>query len=124
MKTISVFKRNLADQTLRYKIIREELVEIKDKYGDERRSEIVYAGDDLKIEDMIADEDVVITISHMGYMKRTNLAEYRAQNRGGRGSKGTATRDEDFVEHMFIASTHNYILLFSEKGQVLLDTCL
>jgi DNA gyrase subunit A len=117
MKTITYLKEILADQGLRYKIIREELVEIKDKYGDERRSEIVYAGDDLKIEDMIADEDVVITISHLGYMKRTNLAEYRAQNRGGRGSKGTATRDEDFVEHMFIASTHNYILLFSEKGQ-------
>ncbi|MES2763009.1 MAG: DNA gyrase subunit A [Bacteroidota bacterium] len=117
MKSIAYFKEILGDETLRYKIIREELVEIKEKYGDERRTDIVYAGDDLKIEDMIADEDVVITISHLGYMKRTNLAEYRAQNRGGRGSKGTATRDEDFVEHMFIASTHNYILLFSEKGQ-------
>ena len=117
MKSIAYFKEILSDEALRYKIIREELVEIKEKYGDERRTDIVYAGDDLKIEDMIADEDVVITISHMGYMKRTNLAEYRAQNRGGRGSKGTATRDEDFVEHMFIASTHNYILLFTEKGQ-------
>jgi len=117
MKSIAYFKEILSDEVLRYKIIREELVEIKEKYGDERRTDIVYAGDDLKIEDMIADEDVVVTISHMGYMKRTNLAEYRAQNRGGRGSKGTATRDEDFVEHMFIASTHNYILLFTEKGQ-------
>jgi len=117
MKSIAYFKEILSDEALRYKIIREELVEIKEKYGDERRTDIVYAGDDLKIEDMIADEDVVITISHLGYMKRTNLAEYRSQNRGGRGSKGTATRDEDFVEHMFIASTHNYILLFSEKGQ-------
>ncbi len=117
MKSIAYFKEILGDETLRYKIIREELVEIGEKYGDERRTDIVYAGDDLKIEDMIADEDVVITISHLGYMKRTNLAEYRSQNRGGRGSKGTATRDEDFVEHMFIASTHNYILLFSEKGQ-------
>lgn len=117
MKSIAYFKEILSDEGLRFKIIREELVVIKEKYGDERRSEIVYAGDDLKIEDMIADEDVVITISHLGYMKRTNLAEYRAQNRGGRGSKGTATRDEDFVEHMFIASTHNYILLFTEKGQ-------
>ncbi len=117
MKSIAYFKEILSDETLRYKIIREELVEIGEKYGDERRTDIVYAGDDLKIEDMIADEDVVITISHLGYMKRTNLAEYRSQNRGGRGSKGTATRDEDFVEHMFIASTHNYILLFSEKGQ-------
>jgi len=117
MLTIAHLKNILNDETLRFKIIREELVEIKDKYGDERRTDIVYAGDDLKIEDMIADEDVVITISHLGYMKRTNLADYRAQNRGGRGSKGTATRDEDFVEHMFIASTHNYILLFTEKGQ-------
>lgn len=118
MKTIQYLKDILNNEDLRFKVIREELVEIKEKYGDERRSEIVYVGDDFKIEDMIADENVVITISHLGYMKRTNLAEYRAQGRGGRGSKGTATRDEDFVEHMFIASTHNYILLFTEKGQV------
>jgi DNA gyrase subunit A len=117
MKSIAHYKDILGNETLRYQIIREELVEIKEKYGDERRTDIVYAGSDLKIEDMIADEDVVITISHLGYMKRTNLADYRSQNRGGRGSKGTATRDEDFVEHMFIASTHNYILLFTEKGQ-------
>ncbi len=117
MKTIAYLKDILGNEELRYKIIREELAEIKEKYGDERRTDIVYAGDDLRVEDMIADENVVITISHLGYMKRTNLAEYRAQNRGGRGSKGTATRDEDFVEHMFIASTHNYILLFTEKGQ-------
>ena len=116
MKTITHLKNILASEPLRYQIIREELAEIKEKYGDERRTDIVYAGTDLKIEDMIADEDVVITISHLGYMKRTNLADYRSQNRGGRGSKGTATRDEDFVEHMFIASTHNYILLFTEKG--------
>jgi DNA gyrase subunit A len=118
MKTIAYLNEVLSKDELRYKIIREELLEIKEKYGDPRRTEIVYVGDDLRIEDMIADEHVVITISHMGYMKRTNLAEYRAQNRGGKGSKGTATRDEDFVEHMFIASTHNYILLFTEKGQV------
>ncbi len=117
MKTISGLKEILASEALRYKIIKEELTEIKQKYGDERRSEIVFAGDELKIEDMIADETVVITISHLGYMKRTNLDEYRAQNRGGKGSKGTATREEDFVVHMFIATTHNYILLFSEKGQ-------
>jgi DNA gyrase subunit A len=117
MKTIEHLKNVLANEPLRYQIIKEELIEVRDKYGDERRTDIVYAGDDFRVEDMIADENVVITISHMGYMKRTNLAEYRAQNRGGRGSKGTATRDEDFVEHMFIASTHNYILLFSEKGQ-------
>jgi DNA gyrase subunit A len=118
MKTINYLKDILANEPLRFQIIKEELTEIREKYGDERRTEIVYAGDDLRIEDIIADENVVITISHMGYMKRTNLNEYRAQNRGGRGSKGTATREEDFVEHMFIASTHNYILLFSEKGQV------
>ncbi len=117
MKTIEHLKNVLANEPLRYQIIKDELIEVRDKYGDERRTDIVYAGDDFRVEDMIADENVVITISHMGYMKRTNLAEYRAQNRGGRGSKGTATRDEDFVEHMFIASTHNYILLFSEKGQ-------
>ncbi len=117
MKTIEHLKNVLSNEPLRYQIIKEELAEVRDKYGDERRTDIVYAGDDFRVEDMIADENVVITISHMGYMKRTNLAEYRAQNRGGRGSKGTATRDEDFVEHMFIASTHNYILLFSEKGQ-------
>jgi DNA gyrase subunit A len=118
MKTINHLNEILNNEGLRYTIIKDELIEIREKYGDERRTEIVFAGDDLKIEDMIADENVVITISHMGYMKRTNLAEYKAQNRGGRGSKGTATRDEDFVEHMFIASTHNYILLFTEKGQV------
>ena len=114
MKTIEHLNNILTNETLRYKIIRDELEEIKEKYGDERRTDIVYAGDDLRVEDMIVDENVVITISHLGYMKRTNLAEYRSQNRGGRGSKGTATRDEDFVEHMFIASTHNYILLLSE----------
>lgn len=118
MKTIAYLQEVLADEALRYRIISDELTEIREKYGDGRRTDIVYAGDDLRIEDMIADENVVITISHMGYMKRTNLAEYRAQNRGGRGSKGATTRDEDFVEHMFIASTHNYILLFTEKGQV------
>ncbi|MBS1638393.1 MAG: DNA gyrase subunit A [Bacteroidetes bacterium] len=118
MKTIAHLKDILSNEALRYQIIKEELLEVKEKFGDERRSEIVYSGDDLRIEDMIADEDVVITISHMGYMKRTNLAEYRAQGRGGKGSKGSSTRDEDFIEHMFIASTHNYILLFTEKGQV------
>lgn len=117
MKTIAHLNDILNNEGLRYNIIKDELVEIKEKYGDARRSEIVYIGDDLKIEDMIADENVVITISHMGYMKRTNLAEYRAQGRGGKGSKGSNTRDEDFIEHMFIASTHNYLLLFTEKGQ-------
>jgi DNA gyrase subunit A len=117
MKTIAHLKDILSNEALRYNIIKDELIDIRERYGDERRSEIVYAGNDLKIEDMIADEDVVITISHMGYIKRTNLAEYRAQGRGGKGSKGSSTRDEDFIEHMFIASTHNYLLLFTEKGQ-------
>lgn len=117
MKTIGNLNDILNNEPLRYTIIKNELLEVKEKYGDARRSEIVYVGDDLKIEDMIADEDVVITISHMGYMKRTNLAEYRSQGRGGKGSKGSNTREEDFIEHMFIASTHNYLLLFTEKGQ-------
>ena len=117
MKTIANLNEILNNEPLRYNIIKNELAEVKEKYGDERRTDIVYAGDDLKIEDMIANEDVVITISHMGYMKRTNLDEYRSQGRGGKGSKGSNTRDEDFIEHMFIASTHNYLLLFTEKGQ-------
>jgi DNA gyrase subunit A len=99
------------------KIIKEELAEIKEKYGDGRRTDIVYAADDQRIEDLIADEDVVITISHLGYIKRTLLSEYRAQNRGGRGSRGSSTRDEDFVEHLFTATTHNYLLFFTEQGR-------
>ncbi|MGE0569238.1 MAG: DNA gyrase subunit A [Bacteroidia bacterium] len=117
MKTIAHLQEILNNEGLRYTIIKDELLEIKEKYGDKRRSEIVLSGDEIRMEDMIADEDVVITISHLGYIKRTNLDEYRAQGRGGKGSKGSSTRDEDFIEHMFIASTHNYILLFSEKGQ-------
>ncbi|MGZ3931736.1 MAG: DNA gyrase subunit A, partial [Bacteroidia bacterium] len=118
MKQIAFLKNILSDEVLRFKIIKDEIAEIKTKYGDGRRTDIVYAGDDFRMEDMIADEDVVVTISHMGYIKRTSLNEYRLQNRGGKGSKGSATRDEDFIEHMFTASTHNYLLLFSEKGQV------
>ncbi len=118
MKLITHLNSILNDEVLRFKIIKDEIAEIKEKYGDERRTDIVFSGDDIRMEDMIADEDVVITISHMGYIKRTNLAEYRAQGRGGKGSKGSSTREEDFIEHMFTASTHNYLLLFSEKGQV------
>src|ERR1035437_536835 len=99
------------------KIIKHELIEIVAKYGDERKTEIVYAAGDFKIEDMIANEEVVITISHMGYIKRTMLSEYRTQARGGKGAKGSTTRDEDFIEHLFIASTHNYLLLFTEQGR-------
>jgi DNA gyrase subunit A len=117
-KLIDYLNSVLNDEVLRFKIIKDEIAEIKEKYGDARRTDIVFSGDDIRMEDMIADEDVVITISHMGYIKRTNLAEYRAQGRGGKGSKGSSTREEDFIEHMFTASTHNYLLLFSEKGQV------
>ncbi|MBP7810037.1 MAG: DNA gyrase subunit A [Bacteroidia bacterium] len=117
-KLIDYLNSILNDEVLRFKIIKDEIAEIRDKYGDARRTDIVFSGDDIRMEDMIADEDVVITISHMGYIKRTNLAEYRAQGRGGKGSKGSSTREEDFIEHMFTASTHNYLLLFSEKGQV------
>ncbi len=116
MQLIAYLKDVLEDETLRMEIIKDELREVKDKYGDERRTEVVLASGEFRMEDMIADEEVVVTISHMGYIKRTPLTEYRTQNRGGAGSKGTSTRDEDFLEHLFIASTHNYILFFTEKG--------
>jgi DNA gyrase subunit A len=117
MAQIERMRSILNDETLRMQILKDSLLEIKEKYGDERKTEIVYTADDISMEDMIAQEDVVITISHMGYIKRTSLNEYKAQNRGGRGSRGSATRDEDFIEYMFIANTHNYLLLFTEKGQ-------
>jgi DNA gyrase subunit A len=117
MKLIDYLKSILNDEMLRMKIIKDELIEIKDKYGDERKTDIVYASGDFRMEDMIADEDVVITISHMGYIKRTPLTEYRTQARGGKGSKGSTTRDEDFIEHLFVASTHNYLMLFTEQGR-------
>jgi len=117
MKLIDYLKSLLDNEALRMQVIKDELAEIKDKYGDERKSEIVYAAGDFKMEDMIADEDVVITISHMGYIKRTPLTEYRTQARGGKGAKGSTTRDEDFIEHLFTASTHNYLLLFTEQGR-------
>ncbi len=117
MKTIEYLKSILADEGLRMKIIKDELVEIKEKYNDERRTEIIYAADGEKIEDFIADEPCVITVSHLGYIKRTNLNEYRTQKRGGTGSKGSNTRDEDFLEHLFTASTHNYLLFFTKLGR-------
>lgn len=117
MKKIEFFKQILGDESLRMRLLKEDMTEMRDKYGDERRTEIVYMADDISLEDMIADEAVVITISHMGYIKRTSLNEYRSQGRGGRGSAGVATRDEDFVEHLFIATNHNYLLLFTEKGK-------
>ncbi len=117
MKHIDFLKNILSDEALRFKIIKDELLEVKEKYGDARRTEIVYSGDDIRMEDMIAEEDVVVTISHLGYIKRTSLNEYKAQNRGGRGSRGSSTRDEDFIEHMFIANTHAYLLLFTRQGR-------
>ncbi len=117
MDRIKYYKEVLSDESLRMKIIKEEMIEIRDEYGDERRTDIVYSGNEFSIEDMIPDEDVVITISHLGYIKRTKLAEYRKQGRGGTGSKGSLTRDEDFIEHLFIASTHNYMLFFTGEGK-------
>ncbi|MFH1936232.1 MAG: DNA gyrase subunit A, partial [Bacteroidota bacterium] len=114
---IDSFKLILSDKSLRMGIIKEELLEIKEKYGDETRSQIVYAASDFRIEDTIPDEDVVITISHLGYIKRTPLSEYRRQHRGGKGHKGSEIRDEDFLEHLFVATNHNYLLLFTEKGK-------
>ncbi|MEQ8323208.1 MAG: DNA gyrase subunit A [Vicingaceae bacterium] len=117
MALINRLKEILENEDIRMQIIKDELIEIKDKYGDERRSLIEYAAEDFRIEDMIPDEEVVITISHMGYMKRTQLSEYRLQGRGGKGSKGSSTRDEDFLAHLFVATTHNYLLVFTEKGK-------
>ncbi|HOZ82498.1 MAG TPA: DNA gyrase subunit A [Bacteroidia bacterium] len=117
MKLIDYLKKVLGSEELRMLLLKKEVAEILEKYGDERRTEIVYAADDISMEDMIEDEAVVVTISHMGYIKRTPLTEYRTQNRGGRGSIGSSTRDEDFVEHLFVATNHNYILLFTQKGR-------
>ena len=117
MKLIAHLRNILDDEALRMQIIKDELVEIREKYGDERKTDVVYAADDQRMEDLIADEDVVVTISRMGYIKRTPLAEYRAQNRGGRGSRGSTTRDEDFVEHLFVVNTHAYLLFFTEQGR-------
>ena len=117
MKLIAFLREILGDEVLRMEIIKDELREIREKFGDARRTEIIYAADDQRMEDLIADEDVVITISHLGYVKRTLLSEYRAQNRGGRGSRGSATRDEDFVEHLFVANTHGFLLFFTEQGR-------
>ncbi len=117
MALIEKLKEILEKKELRMNIIKDELMEVKDKFGDERRSEIEYAAEDFKIEDMIPDEEVVVTISHMGYIKRTPLNEYRRQGRGGKGSKASSTRDEDFLEHLFVATTHNYLLIFTEKGK-------
>ena len=117
MKLIDHLKALLADVDLRTALIKEELEEIREKYGDTRRSQIEYSGGDVSIEDLIADENVVITISHAGYIKRTNLTEYKTQNRGGVGQKSAGTRDQDFLEHMFVATNHQYMMFFTQKGK-------
>jgi len=117
MKLIDNLRNILANESIRMDIIKEELHDVKNKYGDERRSVIEYASADFRIEDIIANENVVITISHLGYIKRTSLTEYKLQNRGGTGSRGSKTRDADFLEQMFVAKTHNYLLIFTEKGK-------
>ncbi|AMR33002.1 DNA gyrase subunit A [Mucilaginibacter sp. PAMC 26640] len=117
MKTIDYLKSILADEGLRMQIIKDELLEIKEKYGDERKTEIVHSSAEMQTEDFIEDEDVVITISREGYIKRTSLTEYRRQGRGGKGAIGSNSRDADFIEHLLVASNHNYMLFFTESGQ-------
>src|SRR5690606_34098761 len=117
IKFIQECKDILANKERRMEIIKEELLEVKNKYGDERRSQIEYAGGDVSIEDMIADEQVVLTISHAGYIKRTPLTEYKTQNRGGVGQKASTTRNEDFLEHLFVGTNHQYMLFFTQKGK-------
>jgi DNA gyrase subunit A len=118
MKLIEHLKEILGSKELRMQIIKDELLFIKEKYGDERFSKIEYSAEDFRIEDTIPDEEVVVTISHLGYIKRTPLSEYRLQNRGGRGSKGSNSREEDFIEYIFVATNHNYMLFFTEFGKV------
>jgi DNA gyrase subunit A len=117
MKTIEYLKSILGDRDMRMEIIKDELLEIKEKYGDERRTAIEFAGGDVSIEDMIPDSEVVITISHAGYIKRTPLTEYKKQNRGGVGTKAASTRDKDFIEHVYVATNHQYMLFFTEQGR-------
>ncbi|MBR2008028.1 MAG: DNA gyrase subunit A [Alistipes sp.] len=116
-RQITYFNDVLASVDMQLQIVKDELQEMKEKYGDERRTEIVYSSEEFNPEDFYADEDMVITISHMGYIKRTPLAEYRTQHRGGVGVKGSATRDEDFIEHIYVASMHNTMMFFTEKGR-------
>ena len=117
MKLIERLKNILSDEHLRYQIIKDELIEIKEKYGDERKTEITYLADEISMEDLIEEEDVVVTISHLGYIKRTSATEYRQQRRGGRGARGSKTREEDYIEQLFVASTHHTLLFFTEKGK-------
>lgn len=116
-KQIEYFKEVLGSYALQMKIVKDELIELRDKYGDERRTELVMSAEEFNPEDFYADDEMVITISHMGYIKRTPLTEYRTQNRGGVGMKGSATRDEDFIEHIYVTTMHNTMLFFTEKGR-------
>ncbi len=117
LKQIEYFRKILTDESLQFSIIKEELMDLKEKYGDPTRTEIEYTAEDFRIEDTIPDEEVLVIISHLGYIKRTNLAEYKRQQRGGVGARGSDIRTDDFVEHMFVATNHNYLLLFTEKGK-------
>ncbi len=117
MKLIERLKEILANEGMRFEIIKTELLEVKAKFGDERKSMIEYADDEINMLDLIEEEDVVVTISHLGYIKRTSATEYRQQRRGGRGAKGSSTRQEDFIEHLFVASTHHTLMIFTEKGR-------
>ena len=116
-KQIAYLKDLLSDEAKRFALIRKELLEIKDKFGDNRRTEITYLDDEVQIKDLIKEEDVVITISHSGYIKRTSATEYRQQRRGGRGLSGGKNREEDYIEHLFVASSHHTLLFFTEKGR-------
>src|SRR5690554_6742220 len=117
MELINHLKELLASKEMRMNLIKEELIEIKEKYGDDRRSVIEYSGGEMNIEDLIPDEQVVITISHAGYIKRTSLSEYKTQNRGGVGQRSAGTRDQDFLEALYVATNHQYMLFFTQKGK-------
>ena len=117
MALIAKLQELLANEGLRYELIKTELLEVKDKFGDKRKTEISYLSNEMRIEDLIEDEDVIITISHLGYIKRTSADDYRQQKRGGRGAIGSKTREEDFVEHLFVASTHHTLMFFTEMGR-------
>jgi DNA gyrase subunit A len=117
MKLIAKLKDILSDESKRFQIIKDELNEIKEKFGDERKTEITYLADEISMEDLIEEEDVVVTISHLGYIKRTSATEYRQQRRGGRGARGSRTREEDYIDKLFVASTHHTLLFFTEKGR-------
>ena len=116
-KMIAYYKEILADESVCMKVVKDELLEIKEKYGDERKTEIIYSSEEFNAEDFYADDEMIITISHMGYIKRTPLSEFRARNRGGVGAKGSNTREEDFIEYIYPASMHNYMLFFTQKGK-------